>query len=108
MDLGPNFKVSADSFQMQVRSSFPERIGGVAVFGSNDKENWTRLTPDTTTGSEDMQTLELADDLKNEPFRFLKIQMIDPPAGNPMLELSELRILGEGHDDVNKLWSVSI
>src|SRR5690625_7008403 len=77
MDLVPNFKVSADSFQMQVRSSFPERIGGVAVFGSNDKENWTRLTPDTTTVSEDMQTLEVADDLKNEPFRFLKIQMIE-------------------------------
>ena len=108
MDLGPNFKVSADSFQMQVRSSFPERIGGVAVFGSNDKENWTRLTPDTTTVSEDMQTLEVADDLKNEPFRFLKIQMIDPPGGNPMLELSELRIFGERHEVVNKLSSVSI
>lgn len=45
MDLGPDFQISAESFELQVRASFPERIGGVAMFGSNDKENWTRLTP---------------------------------------------------------------
>ncbi|WP_197089581.1 LamG-like jellyroll fold domain-containing protein [Bacillus sp. SA1-12] len=108
MDLGPNYRVSADSFQMQVRASFPERIGGVAIFGSNDKENWTRLTPDTTTVTEDMQSLAVSDDLKNKQFRFLKVQMIEPPVGNPMFELSEFRIFGERHEVVNKLSSVTI
>lgn len=108
MDVGPSFRVAADSFQMQVRASFPERIGGVTIFGSNDKENWTRLTPDTTIVSEDMQTLSVSEDLRKQQFRFLKIQMVDPPGGNPMLELSELRIFGERHEVVNKLESVSI
>ncbi|MGM0876529.1 MAG: LamG-like jellyroll fold domain-containing protein [Bacillota bacterium] len=108
MDFGSGYRVSADSFQMQVRASFPERIGGVAIFGSNDKEIWTRLTPDKTTVTEDMQTLAVSDDLKNKQFRFLKVQMIDPPGGNPMLELAEFRIFGERHEVVNKLTSVSI
>ena len=76
MDFGPNYKVSANAFELQVRASFPERIGGAAMFGSNDKVNWTRLTPGLTTVTEDMQRLEVQDDLKNQQFRFLKIQMI--------------------------------
>ncbi|MBO1515313.1 LamG-like jellyroll fold domain-containing protein [Metabacillus bambusae] len=109
MDFGSDYRVSADSFQMQVRASFPERIGGVTLFGSNDKENWTRLTQGTTIVSEDMQTLAVSDDLKNKQFRFLKAQMIDPPSGEKsMFELAEFRIFGERHEVVNKLSSVSI
>ena len=86
MDFGPSFKISANAFELQVRASFPERIGGVAMFGSNDKENWTRLTPGLTTVTEDMQRLEVQDDLKNQQFRFLKIQMIQP--SSTMLEVA--------------------
>ena len=64
MDFGPSFKISANAFELQVRASFPERIGGVAIFGSNDKENWTRLTPGLTTVTEDMQTLDVDDTRK--------------------------------------------
>ena len=78
MDFGPNYKISANAFELQVRASFPERIGGAAMFGSNDKVNWTRLTPGLTTVTEDMQRLEVQDDLKNQQFRFLKMQMIEP------------------------------
>ena len=106
MDFGPSYKVSANAFQLQVRASFPERIGGVAMFGSNDKENWTRLTPGLTTVTEDMQTLAVQDDLKNQQFRFLKIQMIQPSSS--MLEVAEFRIFGERHEAVNKLSSVSV
>jgi hypothetical protein len=105
-DFGPSFKVSASAFQLQVRASFPERIGGVAMFGSNDKENWTRLTPDLTTVTEDMQTLQVADDLKTQQYRFLKMQMIEP--SSTMLELSEFRIFGLRHETVNELSAVSI
>ena len=31
MDFGPSFKISANAFELQVRASFPERIGGVAI-----------------------------------------------------------------------------
>lgn len=105
-DFGPSFKVSATAFQLQVRASFPERIGGVAMFGSNDKENWTRLTPGLSTVTEDMQTLPVQDDLKNQRFRFLKMQMIAP--SSTMLELSEFRIFGARFETVNQLSTVSI
>ena len=101
MDFGPSFKISANAFELQVRASFPERIGGVAIFGSNDKEIWTRLTPGLTTVTEDMQTLDVDDSLQNEQYRFLKIQMIQPSSS--MLELGEFRILGERHDMVTQI-----
>lgn len=106
MDFGPNYKVSTNAFELQVRASFPERIGGVAMFGSNDKENWTRLTPGLTTVTEDMQRLEVEEGLKNQQFRFLKMQMIEP--SSTMLEVAEFRIYGQRHETVNKLESVSI
>ncbi|WP_245600090.1 discoidin domain-containing protein [Paenibacillus harenae] len=106
MDFGPNYKISANAFELQVRASFPERIGGVAMFGSNDKQNWTRLTPGLTTVTEDMQRLEVQDSLENEQFRFLKMQMIEP--SSTMLEAAEFRIYGERHETLNKLETVSI
>lgn len=101
MDFGPNFKVSANAFELQVRASFPERIGGTAIFGSNDRVNWTRLTSGLTTVTEDMQRLEVQDSHKNEQFRFLKIQMIEP--SSTMLELAEFRIYGARHEMVTQI-----
>ncbi|MDQ8735586.1 discoidin domain-containing protein [Paenibacillus sp. LHD-38] len=106
MDLGPNYKISANAFELQVRASFPERIGGVAMFGSNDKVNWTRLTPGLTTVTEEMQRLEVQAGLEYEQYRFLKMQMIEP--SSTMLEVAEFRIFGQRHETVNKLESVSV
>ncbi|MCA0755414.1 discoidin domain-containing protein [Paenibacillus sp. N4] len=106
MDFGPDYKLSATAFELQVRASFPERIGGVAIFGSNDKEHWIRLTPGLTTVTEDMQRLEVEDSLEQQPFRFLKMQMIEP--SSTMLEAAEFRIFGRRHETVNKLESVSV
>lgn len=113
IDFGPNFKISASSFRLQVRASFPERIGGVAIFASNDNTLWTRLTPGETAVSEEMQTLAADPRYQNQQFRFLKIYMINPPKdlvidSSNMLELSEFRIFGQRHEIVNKLSSVSI
>ena len=105
-DFGPNYKVSANAFQLQVRASFPERIGGVTAFGSNDNENWVRLTPGLTTVTEDMQTLNVGDDQKTQRYRFLKLQMIQPSSS--MFELSEFHIFGTRYETVNKLSSVSL
>jgi large repetitive protein len=106
MDFGPNFKISANSFQIQSRTSFPERIGGVVVFGSNDNATWTRLTPGETVVTEDMQTLQVQDDLKNNRYRFLMIKMIDP--SSTMIEPSEFRIFGTRYETVNKLTAVTL
>ena len=106
LDFGVNYKIAASAFQIQVRASFPNRIGGVAIFGSNDNETWTRLTPGLTSAIEDMQTLAVQDDLKDDKFRFIKIQMIQPSSN--MLELSEFRIIGTRYEAVNLLTSVSM
>ncbi|OMF22908.1 hypothetical protein BK133_25310 [Paenibacillus sp. FSL H8-0548] len=108
MDFGTGFRVSADAFELQVRASFPERISGVTFFGSNDKENWSRLTPGLTEMNEDMQRLEVAEEFRDQQFRFIKVQMIDRVGGSVGIELSELRIFGERHELINKLELVSI
>lgn len=106
MDFGPDFKVSAAAFELQVRASFPERLGGTTVFGSNDKETWTRLTPGLISVLDEMQRLDVQDELKNERFRFIKIQAIEPT--DTIFEMSELRIYGERYQTVNSISSVSI
>ncbi|CAN7356564.1 discoidin domain-containing protein [Pseudoduganella sp. LjRoot289] len=106
LDFGVGYKVSASAFQIQVRASFPVRIGGVAMFGSNDSETWTRLTPGLTEAIEDMQTLAVQDDLKEKRFRFIRIQMVQP--SSQLLELSEFRIVGARHEAVNQLSAVTI
>ncbi|CAH1211763.1 putative Ig domain-containing protein [Paenibacillus sp. JJ-223] len=99
MDFGSEFNISLDKIAMQVRASFPERIGGVAVFGSNDMTAWTRLTPELTVVTEDMQELEVGEEHKNASFRFLKLHMIDP--SSTMFEMAELRLFGERKETNN-------
>lgn len=99
MDFGSEFNISLDKIAMQVRASFPERIGGVAVFGSNDMTTWTRLTPELTVVTEDMQELEVGEEHKNASFRFLKLHMIDP--SSTMFEMAELRLFGERKETNN-------
>ncbi|UQZ35537.1 hypothetical protein C2I18_19630 [Paenibacillus sp. PK3_47] len=106
LDFGVSFKVSAAAVDLQVRTGFPERIGGAAVYGSDDKENWTRLTPGLTTAVDELQTLEVAAEHQGKQFRFLKLQMIEP--SSTMFELSELRIYGLRHESHHKLQSVSL
>ncbi|MRV70314.1 hypothetical protein GJ700_01080 [Duganella sp. FT92W] len=106
MDFGPDFKAQASQFQMQVRASFPERIGGVAMFGSNDSENWTQLTTGLTVVSDDMQTLQVMDALKNQRFRFFKLQMVRPTYS--ILEVGEFRIFGTRYETVNQIAAVSM
>jgi hypothetical protein len=108
LDFGPSFKASANSFQIQPRSSFPERVGGVTIFASNDNENWTRITPGETTATEPPQTLEVQDDLRNQRYRFFKIAMIDLISSYNILEPGEFRIFGTRYETVNKLTTVSL
>jgi hypothetical protein len=104
LDFGASFKVAATAFGLQVRTSFPERIGGTTVYGSNDNANWTRLTPGLTSVTEDMQNLPVSDELQNQRYRFFKIAMIQPSSS--LLELSEFHIFGTRYETVNQLSSV--
>lgn len=113
-DFGPNFRVSATAFKLQVRMSFPERLAGSAVFGSNDGDQWTRLTSETTKFNEDMQTLQVEDKYKNTQFRFIKVQIVAPQPSldlnikTNMMEMSEFRIFGQRYEIMSKFDSISI
>ena len=113
LDFGAGFKVSATAFGIQSRMNFVDRAAGTAVFGSNDKENWTRLTPEETAFTDGMSTLAVDDAHKNQQFRFIKIEKIHPQPDvlhnkvQNLLELGEFRIYGERHEIVNKLASIS-
>lgn len=114
LDFGIDYKVSASAFSLQSRMNFVDRMAGMTVFGSNDMSNWKRLTPGETAFTDDMSRLEVDDTLKDDQFRFIKFQMINPQPdvlnntiGN-LVELGELRIYGQRHETNNRLESVSI
>jgi hypothetical protein len=113
IDFGANFKVTASAFEIQARRSFPERIAGLTLFGSNDGEAWTRLTDGLTAGSEDLQRLDVKNEYKNTKFRFMKMQVIQLPPSTTttptnMLEVAEFRMYGERYETVSKIESVSL
>jgi hypothetical protein len=108
LDFGPSFKVAANAFQIQPRTSFPERVGGVTIFASNDNENWTRITPDETLAIEGVQTLNVQEDLRTQRYRFFKISMFHLISSYNILELGEFRIFGTRYETVNKLTGVSL
>ncbi|MRV70299.1 hypothetical protein GJ700_01005 [Duganella sp. FT92W] len=112
IDLGPSFKVAVNDFKLRTVGPFPERAGGVAIFGSNDKENWTRLTPGLSTREDNMQDLPVSEEVKSTKFRFLKLQMLEPfvPVYQPyaIFEMTEFRIFGTRSPTINKLTSVTI
>lgn len=114
LDFGPDFRVSATSFAMQGRMNFVDRMAGSVAFGSNDGENWTRLTPDETEFIDGMSSITVDEKYQNSKFRFIKIEKIneypDVLYGNitKLYEPSELRIYGTRHETNNKLESVSI
>ena len=108
LDFGPSFKVAATAFSMQPPGSFPERIGGTTVFASNDLVNWTQITPDKTRMIEEMQTLNVADEFRNQRYRFFKISMVDLLWSYNILEFTEFRIFGTRYETVNKLTGVSL
>jgi hypothetical protein len=103
-DFGPDFKFSATAFAMEGRLNFEDRMENTTFYGSNDKKNWVKLTPESTVLSTELTRIEVADKLKNSTFRFLRIQK----NSGGLFEPSELRIYGQRHETGNKLESVTI
>ncbi|MEV0794574.1 putative Ig domain-containing protein [Kribbella sp. NPDC050459] len=112
-DFGPDFRVSATKFGFQ-SNIFADRLANSAVFGSNDGITWIRLTPGATAFTQDYNTLDVAKDLQDDQFRYLKVQMIkqlpDVLYGivRGVFELTEFHIYGERHEIGNLVKSTSI
>jgi hypothetical protein len=112
-DFGPDFRVSAREFGFQ-SNIFADRLANSAVFGSNDGVNWTRLTPGVTQFTQDFNTLEVSPDLRDDQFRYLKVQMLEQLPDvlygivRGVFEMTEFHIYGDRHEIGNQVESVSL
>jgi len=103
LDFGPDCKVAASAFGFQ-SNIFADRTAGSVVFGSNDQENWTRITTQETAFTQSFQKIQVDDEFENSKFRYLKIEKIrrhpDILGGNTsfLLEPGEFRIYGQCHE----------
>ncbi|UUZ80357.1 Ig domain-containing protein [Paenibacillus sp. P26] len=79
LDFGPDYKVSATKFGF-LSNIFVDRLANSTVYGSNDKVNWTRLTPGVTQYTQAYQTLDVDPAYQNEKYRYIKLEMIQPLA----------------------------
>ncbi|WP_238358007.1 putative Ig domain-containing protein [Cohnella zeiphila] len=113
LDFGPDYKVSVTKFGF-LSDIFVDRLANSTVYGSNDKVNWTRLTPGVTQYTQAYQTLDVDPAYQNEKYRYIKLEMIKPlPAvlyGEVvnLLELTDFDVYGTRYEIGNELASVSI
>ncbi|MBP2352613.1 hypothetical protein JOF29_003696 [Kribbella aluminosa] len=112
-DFGPDFRVSATRFGFQ-SNIFADRLANSTVFGSNDGRNWTRLTPGVTRFTQDFNTLDVAPALRDQQFRYLKVQLLKPLPDvlygivRNLFEMTEFHIYGERHEIGNQVLATSI
>jgi large repetitive protein len=113
LDFGPDYKVSATKFGFK-SNIFVDRLANSTVYGSNDKMNWTRLTPGVTQYTQAYHTLDVDPAYQNEKYRYIKLEMIKPLPDvlhNSVVNLLEMRdfdIYGTRYEIGNKLQSVSL
>lgn len=112
-NFGPFAKVKAEKFGLR-SNIFEDRLANAAVFASNDGTTWTRLTPQVTTMTQDMQYLEVSPELLDDTFQYVKVQILkalpDVLYGQVrnMHELTEFHIFGERSETVGEITAVSI
>ncbi|WP_411346639.1 Ig domain-containing protein [Paenibacillus sp. WLX1005] len=104
LDFGPDYNISATRFGLQSRMNFVDRMAGSVIYGSNDRSSWTRLTPNESKFTDEMDMLDVSADQQNQRYRYIKIEMIHPQPDvlsgntNNLLELGEFRIYGIRHE----------
>lgn len=103
-DFGPDFKFSATAFALEGRVNFEDRVDHTKFYGSNDRRNWTELTPEDVLHATELRRVAVADNLTGSTFRYLRVQR----KGGGSIEPSEMRIYGRRHESGNKLKSVSL
>jgi hypothetical protein len=113
LDFGPDYKVSTSKFGFK-SNIFVDRLANSTVYGSNDKLNWTRLTPGVTQYTQAYHTLDVDPAYQNEKYRYIKLEMIQPlpdvlhNSVVKLLEMRDLDIYGTRYEIGNKLQSVSL
>lgn len=114
IDFGVDYKISVSKFGFQARAGFPSRVGGVQVFGSNDRSDWELLTDGQAENISDYQTVNVLDEVKNNQYRYLMIQKTtlypDATSGiaDSLLEFGEMRIWGTRYETGNLIESISM
>ena len=112
-DFGPFARVQADRFGLR-SNIFEDRLANSAVFGSADGVSWTRLTPDVTTMTQDMQYLDVAEELRDERFQYIKVQLLEPLPDvlygtvRNLFEITEFQIFGDRSEVAGELTSVAL
>lgn len=114
MDFGPDFRISVNKFGFQARSGFSDRLAGMQVFGSNDRQNWTQLTVAEAAYRQGYQTVDVALQYHNEEYRYLMFKktteypdVLHDSIGR-LNEFGELRIWGTRYETGNLIESISM
>lgn len=113
LDFGSEYRMTVNSFQMQTRRGFPNRYQGFNIYGSEDNKTWTLLTENSTTFTEEMETLHVKEEYKNTFYRYFMLRVDNPgtptdPAYPNISSFSELRIFGERHEVNHKITRVEM
>jgi hypothetical protein len=93
-DFGPGYAFSATAFAMEGRLNFEDRMADARFYGSHDGQNWTELTPTATSAATELARIEVAPNLTNATFRYLRVHK----QGGGLFEPAELRIYGQRHE----------
>lgn len=102
-DFGPDFKFSATAFALQGRVNFEDRVDNTQFYGSNDRVNWTELSPERVLRATELKRVAVASQLTSATFRYLRVWR---KGGS--IEPSEMRIHGRRHESGNQLSAVSL
>ena len=113
VDFGPDYKISAYRFGFG-SSIFADRVANSTVYGSNDKMNWTRITPGVAAYTQAYNTIDVAPEYQQEKYRYIKLEMVQPLPDvlygivRNLMEPRGFTIYGTRYDVGNKIDSVSI
>jgi hypothetical protein len=113
LDFGTRYRITAQSFGLQARFTFGNRLQGTNVYGSIDGITWDLLTEREAVNSNDWQTIDVVAAHASTPYRYLKLQVDHPgvptdPAYPGIWSFAGLRIHGTRSEVPGTVSTVSV